>query len=469
VQIEQLAGKQPNNPLTYNLRGLALLAKRDTKQARAEFEHALKLQPAYYPAAHNLALLDRQAGDVKSARRRYEAVLEREPRNEQTLNALVQLLVDTAAPRAEIEAALKRALAANPQSVTTHLLNVGYWSRTGDTNRTLSAAQDARGAAPDNPAVLRALGFAQIAAGDTNQAISTFGRLVALQPRSPEPLLAQAEALAAAKSWDSVRQTLKRALDVQPDYKQTWSALIRLSLLSKDFEQGRKDAREMQKRWPDRIDGYIAEADVLQAEQKFDQARTVLKTALERKPDSNAAAAATIALLRREGKPDEADRFASRWLERHPKDAQLALYLAESSRLANDYPRAVRWYKAALKAQPDYVAALNNLVWLLGQMNDPEAGEYAQKALKLAPQHASVLDTVGWLDVQQGRLDSGLPLLERAHALAPTSAAITLNLAKALMKAGRTDDARTHLKALGDLPATAAERKEAEQLLAHTS
>jgi tetratricopeptide (TPR) repeat protein len=111
-------------------------------------------------------------------------------------------------------------------------------------------------------------------------------------------------------------------------------------------------------------------------------------------------------------------------------------FLAETSRLGADPASAARWYKAALRAQPDHVATLNNLALALGQLKDPAAIGYAQKALKLAPNHPAVLDTAGWLQVQEGNLDGGLPLLEQAHALAPASAEIQLNLAKALLKAG---------------------------------
>lgn len=140
-------------------------------------------------------------------------------------------------------------------------------------------------------------------------------------------------------------------------------------------------------------------------------------------------------------------------------------WLAEERRLAADPAGSVRWYKAALRAQPDHVPTLNNLALALGQMKDPAAIGYAQKALKLAPRHPAVLDTAGWLQVQEGDLDAGLPLLEQAHALAPASAEIELNLAKALLKAGRTDAARTHLEALSRLPPASPLRKEADGLL----
>jgi putative PEP-CTERM system TPR-repeat lipoprotein len=464
-RAEQLLRKQPANPMAYNLRGLTLLARSDRTGARKDFQRALELQPTYFPAVHNLALLDRRDGQPAQARQRYEKVLQREPRHEQALVALVELARETGAPRQEVEAALRRALQGSPQSVRAHLHNVSHWLAMGDAKQALSAAQAAQATLPDNLQVLTAAGRAQLTAGDTNQAITTFGRIAAAMPRSPQPLLAQAQALSAAKSWDSARQTLQKALDLQPNLAEAWRGLVAVGIASGRFDLAQADAREIQKRWPGQPLGYVAESEVLQAQKKWTEADRVLQAALQ-KQGSPALATARLSLLLRQGQRDQAHVYGESWIARHPRDRIVPSFLAEASRLGADPASAARWYKAALRAQPDHVATLNNLALALGQLKDPAAIGYAQKALKLAPNHPAVLDTAGWLQVQEGNLDGGLPLLEQAHALAPASAEIQLNLAKALLKAGRADDARTHLEALNRLPPASPLRKEAEGLLA---
>ncbi len=463
-RAEALLRKQPANPLAYNMRGLTLLARGDAAAARHDFERALELQPAYFPAAHNLALLDRRDGQLAQARQRYEKLLERDARNEQALVALVELARETGAARTEVEAAIDRALRHSPQSVRAHLHAISYWLEAGDVKQALTAAQAAQAALPDNLQVLAALRRAQLAAGDTNQAITTFGRVAAALPRSPQPLLAQADALSAARSWDSARQTLQKALDLQPDLAEAWGKLVAIGVASGRFDQALADARTMQKRWPAQPLGYLAESEVLQAQEQWVDADRVLQAALQ-KQDNPVLATARLTLLLRQGQRAQAVAWGERWIAAHPKDRVVPSWLAEERRLAADPAGSVRWYKAALRAQPDHVPTLNNLALALGQMKDPAAIGYAQKALKLAPRHPAVLDTAGWLQVQEGDLDAGLPLLEQAHALAPASAEIELNLAKALLKAGRTDAARTHLEALSRLPPASPLRKEADGLL----
>jgi cellulose synthase operon protein C len=258
---------------------------------------------------------------------------------------------------------------------------------------------------------------------------------------------------------------LQKALDLKPDLTATWRSLVSLGIASGRFDQAQIDAREIQKRWPAQTLGYLAESEVLQAQNKWAEADRVLKTGLQ-KVDDPALATARLALLLRQGERDQANAFGESWVASHPRDRTVPIYLAEAGRQRNDLPVAVRWYKVVLRAQPDDVPTLNNLALTLGQMKDPAAIGYAQKALKIAPRHPAVLDTTGWLQVQEGNLDAGLPLLQQAHALAPASAEIELNLAKALLKAGRAGDARAHLEALSRLPPASPLRKEAEGLLA---
>src|SRR4029079_19662143 len=111
--VSSLEKKQPNNPVTHNLRGLALLLKRDYSGARASFEHALKLNATFMPSVVNLARLDLRDKDPELAKKRYERVISKEPNNEQAHSGLASLLQLTGAPKEQIEKTLKQAVAGN--------------------------------------------------------------------------------------------------------------------------------------------------------------------------------------------------------------------------------------------------------------------------------------------------------------------------------------------------------------------
>ena len=104
-----------------------------------------------------------------------------------------------------------------------------------------------------------------------------------------------------------------------------------------------------------------------------------------------------------------------------------------------------------MEAQPNNPAMLNNLAWSLAQIKDPKAIDFAEKAYKLAPEQPAIIDTLGWLLVGKGDTARGLELLKKANGLAPQNALIRLNLAKAMIKAGKKDDAKKELDELAKL------------------
>jgi cellulose synthase operon protein C len=147
-------------------------------------------------------------------------------------------------------------------------------------------------------------------------------------------------------------------------------------------------------------------------------------------------------------KKPEADGFARKWIEDHPKDMAFRVYLGEQAVRERDWKGAVRQYEVVTAQHPDNVGALNNLAWSLMQLNDPKALSYAERALKLAPENPQVLDTIGVLMMSKGDPAKGAEYLARAVAIVPDRHDIRLNYAKALLKAGRGEQARQELTRL---------------------
>jgi tetratricopeptide (TPR) repeat protein len=240
-------------------------------------------------------------------------------------------------------------------------------------------------------------------------------------------------------------------------------------LISVDLQAGRyqdviAQGLALQKRWPKGAIGYLAQTEALVAQKDFVGAEKVLRSALNRA--QNAMLAMRLyGLLLSQGRTAEADRVAASWVEHNPTDFLVAESVGEASMNSKDFVSAARWYKSALKAQPNNAMTLNNLAWVLGQQRDPSSWDYGRKALSIAPENPAILDTVGWLYIEAGDLNHGLELLSKANELAPNAAPIKLNFAKALVKAGQDTVARPHLEALTKLPAENAVRQEAEKIL----
>ena len=108
-------------------------------------------------------------------------------------------------------------------------------------------------------------------------------------------------------------------------------------------------------------------------------------------------------------------------------------------------------YKLILDLKPNDALALNNLAWAAAQLKDPKALGYAEKANQLAPNNPAILDTLGVLLVDNGDAKRDIESLRQATTLAPNAPGIRLNLARALVRDGQKEAAKTELEILAKL------------------
>ena len=326
---QRLVNREPSVALSYQLLGSVYLAKNDSAAARAQFIKALEVVPGYLPAATALGALDIATNKPAEARQRFDAIIAREPGNEQAWLGLADVMAKTGADVPEITTTVRRAVRANPESVSARLALIAHHLRAREPALALDAAQEARAALPNDNRVLYALGQAQGAAGQANQAIETFNRWAAHEPRGRVPIM----------------------------------------------------------------------------------------------------------------------------------------LLAENALRQNDLQSAVSLYRTVVEQEPENFIALNNLAWAAGQIGDAKAIGYAQRAVKIAPANAAALDTLGALLLARGDATQAIDPLRKAVALAPLRPDIRFNYAKALIRAGRKDAARSELKALQAIPDDFAGKSEIAAML----
>lgn len=460
--IDVLEKKQPEDPLADNLRGLALLGKGKQADARKSFEKALQKNPAFVPAAANLARLDLADKKPDEAKKRFESVLAKDATNTQAMLALAELQARSGGKPEEVLTLINKAVAAKPTDVQSRLALINFYLNTKEPKKAAVAAQEAQGAIPDNPALLDAEGRALQVAGDYNQALSVYGRLASLLPNAVQPYLRMAEIHLAAKDKEAAMQNLRKAMSIKPDSIEAQRATMMLDLDAGRISEAIATARNVQKQDPKSPAGYLLEGDAYAVSKSWKEAMVAYRNGIKQ-TGAKELAIRLYAALSAQNQAGEADKFADSWLKDHPDDQAFRLYLAESAIGRKDYPVAIRHYGALLDSQPNNPALMNNLAWALGQNKDPKAIELAEKAYQLAPDQPGVIDTLGSMLVDKGEFERGLELLRKAHSLAPNNPAITLNFAKALIKADKGAEARPildSLVALGDRFAGSAEAGE---------
>lgn len=461
--VEALEKKLKNSPLTHSLRGTAYFGKNDFANARASFEQALAINPAFFPAAASLAQLDLRDKKPDMAQKRFERVLEKDNNNLSAMMALAKL---AAAKKSEKEyvAWLQKAMKAHPKAMAPRSALVGYYLSKDQPQPALALANETVNADPDNPEALNMLGATQMAAGDKTNAIATFTKLARQSDQSAQAHQLLAMALIADKKFSEARAALQKALQLQPDSIQSQNTLITLELTQHKPDAALKIARQMQARQPESPVGFEREGDVQVAQKQFPAALKAYKLAL----DKGSGTPGFIKLHRAHVIANQtavADQLLGDWLKQHAGDKAALAYAADYYVFRGQNKAAIAIYENVLREAPDNAVVLNNLASLYQREKDNRALPTAEKALKLAPENAGVQDTVGWILVEQGQVKRGLALLRGAATKAPTVPSFQYHYAAALVKAGDKVEARAVLEKLLAQPANFPEAEAAKTLL----
>jgi cellulose synthase operon protein C len=462
--VAKLQAKQPDKPFAPDLRGRIQLLQKDWAAARKSFEEALKIDPSYFSAIASLAALDLADKKPDDAKRRFEALLVRNPKNGQAALALAQLAVARGASKDEVAALLNKAIEAEPTAVSPRLALIDLYLAAKDNKQASTVAQNAVAALPNSPELLDALGRVQLQSGDLNQSISTFGKLAAMQPLLPMPQLRLAAAYMTNKDPQAAEQSLRKALELKPDDAQIQRGLIFVLIQEKKVPDAMTLARAAQKQRPKEALGYVFEGDIRASQRDSEGAAAAYRSGLQVAPATELAVK-LHSVTTAAGKTAESERFAAAWMKAHPKDLQFLMYLGDSAVARKDYAGAEKNYAAVLQLQPDNAAALNNLAWTVHSLRKPGGVAYAEKANSLVPNQPEFMDTLALLLSSNGEQSRATSLELKALELQPTNAAFRLNLAKIYIAAGNRALARTELESVAKLGGTEPASVEAATLL----
>ena len=212
-------------------------------------------------------------------------------------------------------------------------------------------------------------------------------------------------------------------------------------------DDARKLLRETRLEHPESARPYLLEANYEISKNDLDKAAELYELALNKatSPDIYLRLAET---LQKQEQRQKAIETLENGKGKYPKSSQLMLALALSYQNIDDMPKAIDAYKAVLNINPKNSTALNNLAWIYHESGDGQALELAQKAYDINPESAAIADTYGWILYKKGDHKESIPVLEKAHQLAPDSNEIAMHLADAYKAAGEEGKAKEVLKKL---------------------
>jgi putative PEP-CTERM system TPR-repeat lipoprotein len=462
--IDALETKMPKDATPFILRGQTFTLRQDYAGARTAFERALVLDAVNMRAATSLAALDVHDNKPEVARKRFETILAKDPANSSALTALAKLLIHQRSEKEEIVKLLKAAAQASPGDEESRLILVDYHLDKRDAKSALAAAQAAVTAITDNANLTDALGRSQQASGDSNQAIATFGKLAVLEPKSTRAYLRLAGIRLATEDKSGAKRELQRALAVDPRNLAAYQTLFAIARQQKQPNEALAIALSVQKQLPNLPVGYFmeGEAELLNGDKK--RASDIYRRLPDRFATTEVAFKVHSALLAaRLGA--EADKQAQAWIAKHPKDDAFLGQVADVAMARGNLAAAETYFRSLVEIQPENIAALNNMGWILARFHKPGAVGFAEKANKLKPDSAGLLDTLAFALASENRIGEAVSVQKKALSLGPENATVRLNLAKLYLQSGDKAAARAELEQLAKLGHKFAAQPEVAKLL----
>jgi putative PEP-CTERM system TPR-repeat lipoprotein len=341
---------------------------------------------------------------------------------------------------------LEKAANANPQATQPRLRLIEGYLSAKDTAKAANMASELEKIAPNDARALNSIGEARLANNEVQAAVGTFQKLVAAAPDAAGAYLQLARAHYIAKEVEGTRADMEKAAQLAPTDLTVEQQFARFAIETNSvprelaFLNGLANARKDDPAFD------LFAGDLLIADGKTPDAVSAYAKALAKKEDSPAAAI-KLAQAQSLGDAAKGAETLSAWLKKHPDATGARFAYASMLLAAKRYDEATVEHEAVLKAQPDNIAAQNNLAWLYQIKNDDRALPLAEKAHELSPTSADVADTLGWILVKRGQTDRAIALLEKLAPLPDAPPEVRYHFAVALKNAGRVQEARQNLEA----------------------
>src|SRR5690606_24508619 len=404
---QKFAAAEPAKADNLAVLGRTALALKESNIAADALQKALKLDPKNESAQIDLAQLYLQQKQPQKAEPLFAALIEANPANIQAIKGLITAR-ELANGREATANSIEEWMPGLQTSPVARAVTAEYFvrnNRLADAERALPATTAATDA-PETPYV-----------GHVRQMI----------------VIASANQAAASKDFARARNELVQALRSNPDSIPLLNQLARLELRANAPQEAEKVVVQLEQLQQQSPEVEELKADIAAAQQRWPDAVARYRTLWER--TANEGIAVKLHRSLQASDAAAAAQFLGEWQKSQPKSATPHLLQGMLAEQAGDTATAIRSYEAVLARDADNTAALNNLALLYLPKGEPRARELAARSYQAQPQNAAVLDTYGWILVNSGERAKGIPLIEQALKLAPTSADIREHLEQA--KAGK--------------------------------
>lgn len=462
---QKMAKQQPNHAGAQNLLGSALAGNGDDAAARAAFERALKIDPAFAAPRIGLARLDIRAKAFDAAQGRLGELLKADDKNVDALSEM-GLLQERLGRLGDAQRFLEKAADhSGSNDVAPGVALVDFHLRNGRADAAREATPRLTSKAPDNLQVLITLARVALANNDFDGARTNLTRASRIASYDAPILLRIASLQLAAGALPGAAYTLDKALQERPEFLPAQALLAEVELKQGETGKAETRARQIVAKWPRAAVGHGLLGDIALVRNQVPQALEAYRRAQQLEPNSDNLL--RLYRLQLASDPKAALQLAEGWLRQRPKDLAVRRALADGQARAGNFAAARVSYETMLKSDPDDAEAMNNLANVLLLQGDAAGAlRTAEQALAKRPNVPYIIGTAGWAAFKAGQPDRALQLLRDARLRDPNNPDTRYFLGAVLASTGRSAEAREELRGALQGGRSFASAAEAEKLLA---
>jgi predicted Zn-dependent protease len=404
--------EKPKNSQLRETYAAVLMDQGNVSEAEKQLLKSIQLSPKNIPPYLALGKLYLKIQKYQQASTQFEKVLEIDSENILAINGLFNALSKYKDPTNAVDE-LEKLSTVHPNSVNIKLVLAEFYAKTGNVEKSLKFAQEIESKKIDKEKLLPIFERIYITAAkakakdkDIKTALSILDKGIKLYPKSLSIPINKAQLLFS---------------EGQPD---------------KSFEEINK----LKTQFSDSPLPFESEGDLFFEQKKYEQASqaySIARTKVDSVPRVLKQFKAT-ALAK-----GDAAKVLKDFLKTNPESPTVLLALGTYYQQQNKIELAINTYHNLIAIRPNNVIALNNLAWIYIDKNDARAEKIAQKAYNLQPNSAAIADTYGWVLYKLNKVKESLPILEKAHELAPTNKDIGLHLIEVYKKLGMQTQAKT--------------------------
>ncbi len=345
-----------------------------------------------------------QSGQLRSAARLYQKVLDREHENADALHLLGVLHHQEGNPARAVEL-IGRAVAVRPNVPAFHANLAEAYRALGQLERAAGCCRTALRLWPDYPEALCNLGLALQGLRRTAEAVEQFRRAIELRPDFAVAHGNLGMALREMGQIDRAIVHFRRAVELAPDSAAARTNLGQMLLDCGQAEEALPDCLEAVRLQSNRAAHHHNLGNAFAALGLFVAARSAYLEALRLEPDLALAHAQLGLLLHRQGQLDDALPWLRQATELEPNNAVFWEHLAELHGDELDYARAIPCWERVLALGSATTTAHISLGWALQEEGRlTEAGEHYRAAARLQPDSATTQLHLGGLYEEQGAM-----------------------------------------------------------------